>query len=61
MGTKSTMKTLRSGKAKLVLISGNCPPLRKSELEYYAMLAKTPVHHFNGNNVRLSPSPGSAA
>jgi hypothetical protein len=56
MGNKSTMKTLRSGKAKLVLISANCPPLRKSELEYYAMLAKTPVHHFNGNNVR-SPCP----
>lgn len=28
------------GVAKLVIISGNCPPLRKSELEYYAMLAK---------------------
>lgn len=56
------MKTLRSGKAKLVLISGNCPPLRKSELEYYAMLAKTPVHHFNGNNVRFIPFPrGSTA
>lgn len=34
--------------AKLVLIAGNCPPLRKSELEYYAMLAKTSVHHFTG-------------
>ena len=55
MGSKSTMKTLRSGKAKLVLIAGNCPPLRKSELEYYAMLAKVPVHHFNGNNVRSLP------
>ncbi|CAG8249005.1 unnamed protein product [Penicillium salamii] len=58
MGTKSTMKTLRSGKAKLVLISGNCPPLRKSELEYYAMLAKTPVHHFNGNNIELGTACG---
>jgi large subunit ribosomal protein L30e len=56
MGSKSVMKTLRSGKAKLILIAGNCPPLRKSELEYYAMLAKVPVHHFNGNNVRASPS-----
>ena len=34
--------------AKLVIIAGNCPPLRKSELEYYAMLAKTDVHHFTG-------------
>jgi len=24
--------------AKLILISQNCPPLRKSEIEYYAML-----------------------
>ncbi|GFF29028.1 60S ribosomal protein L30-2 [Aspergillus udagawae] len=51
LGYKSTIKTLRSGKAKLVLIAANAPPLRKSELEYYAMLAKTPVHHFSGNNV----------
>lgn len=51
LGAKSTMKTLRSGKAKLIIIAANTPPLRKSELEYYAMLAKTPVHHFSGNNV----------
>jgi large subunit ribosomal protein L30e len=51
LGAKYTMNTLRSGKAKLVIIAANTPPLRKSELEYYAMLAKTPVHHFSGNNV----------
>ncbi len=33
LGFKSARKTLRSGKAKLVIIAGNCPPLRKSELE----------------------------
>jgi large subunit ribosomal protein L30e len=51
LGYKSTLKSLRTGKAKLVIISGNTPPLRKSELEYYSMLAKTNVHHFSGNNV----------
>jgi large subunit ribosomal protein L30e len=51
------MKTLRSGKAKLVIIAANTPPLRKSELEYYAMLAKTPVHHFSGNNVSRPKTP----
>lgn len=35
--------------AKLVIISANCPPLRKSELEYYAMLSKTGVHHYSGS------------
>lgn len=44
--------------AKLVLIAGNCPPLRKSELEYYAMLSKTSVHHFAGSNVALGTSAG---
>ncbi|KAL2001714.1 hypothetical protein VTN02DRAFT_1354 [Thermoascus thermophilus] len=58
MGSKSTFKALRSGKAKLILIAGNCPPLRKSELEYYAMLSKTPVHHFNGNNIELGTACG---
>ncbi|RMJ24052.1 60S ribosomal protein L30 [Aspergillus sp. HF37] len=58
MGTKSTTKTIRSGKAKLVLIAANCPPLRKSELEYMAMLAKCPVHHFGGNNIELGTACG---
>lgn len=39
MGTKSTLKALRSGKAKLILIAANAPPLRKSELEYVCACA----------------------
>lgn len=31
------------------MISNNIPPLRKSEIEYYAMLAKVPVIHFSGS------------
>ncbi|KAJ1779750.1 60S ribosomal protein L30 [Coemansia sp. RSA 520] len=58
LGYKSTLKTLRSGKAKLIIISGNTPPLRKSEIEYYAMLAKTSVHHYNGNNIELGTACG---
>ncbi|KAL4785471.1 50S ribosomal protein L30e-like protein [Aspergillus varians] len=58
LGYKTTIKTLRSGKAKLVIIAANTPPLRKSELEYYAMLAKTPVHHFSGNNIELGTACG---
>merc|ERR1712047_123393 len=40
LGYKQTLKTLRNGKSKLVIIANNTPPLRKSEIEYYAMLAK---------------------
>ncbi|KAJ1930526.1 60S ribosomal protein L30 [Tieghemiomyces parasiticus] len=58
LGYKSTIKSLRSGKSKLILVAGNCPPLRKSELEYYAMLSKTSVHHYSGNNTDLGTACG---
>ncbi|KAI0388536.1 50S ribosomal protein L30e-like protein [Xylariaceae sp. FL0594] len=58
LGYKSSIKSLRSGKAKLVIIASNTPPLRKSELEYYSMLSKTPVHHFEGTNIELGTSLG---
>ena len=44
--------------AKMVLISNNVPPLRKSEIEYYAMLAKCGVYHYNGNNIDLGTACG---
>jgi len=49
LGYKQCLKSLRKGQSKLVLISNNCPALRKSEIEYYAMLAKTGVHHYAGS------------
>merc|ERR1712241_1236168 len=58
LGYKQTLKTLRSGKSKLVITASNTPPLRKSEIEYYAMLAKTGVHHYSGNNIELGPACG---
>lgn len=58
LGYKTTIKSLRSGKAKMVLISTNTPALRKSEVEYYAMLAKCAVHHYSGNNSDLGTACG---
>merc|ERR1711952_378846 len=58
LGYKQTLKTLRNGKSKLVIIASNTPPLRKSEIEYYAMLAKTGVHHYSGDNNELGTACG---
>mmetsp|Transcript_126798 Transcript_126798/g.248533 ORF Transcript_126798/g.248533 Transcript_126798/m.248533 type:complete len:113 (+) Transcript_126798:75-413(+) len=58
LGYKTTIKALRSNKAKMVLIASNTPPLRKSEVEYYAMLAKCNVHHYSGNNSELGTACG---
>ncbi|KAM7087039.1 large ribosomal subunit protein eL30-like [Molossus nigricans] len=53
-----TLKMIRQGKGKLVILANNCPALRKSEIEYYAMLAKTGVHHYSGNNIELGTACG---
>ncbi|KAF7811245.1 60S ribosomal protein L30 [Senna tora] len=45
LGYKTVLKSLRSSKGKLIIIANNCPPLRKSEIEYYAMLAKVFIKH----------------
>jgi len=58
MGYKSVLKTLRQGKSKLVMLSANCPAIRKSEIEYYAMLAKCTVHHYAGSNIALGTACG---
>ncbi|MFQ6654835.1 hypothetical protein Gotur_025643 [Gossypium turneri] len=34
LGYKTILKSLRSSKGKLIIIANNCPPLRKSEIEY---------------------------
>ena len=58
LGYKSTVKALRKGKSKLVIIAGNTPVLRKSELEYYAMLSKTPIYYFQCGNNELGTACG---
>ena len=42
----------------MVLTIFLCFVQRKSEIEYYAMLAKTGVHHYTGNNIELGTACG---
>ena len=50
------MKCLRNGQSKLIIISNNCPAIRKTQLEYMAILGGSKVLHFDGNNVELGKS-----
>lgn len=45
-------------KVQCTLILFCCVCFRKSEIEYYAMLAKTGVHHYSGNNIELGTACG---
>merc|ERR1712157_703005 len=58
LGYRQTLRTIRAAKAKMVIISKNCPALRKSEIEYYCMLSKTFLHHYPGNNTELGTACG---
>lgn len=58
LGYKSTLKSLRAGKAKAILVASNCPPLRRSELEYLAMLAKSDVVPYPMDGNQLGSSVG---
>ena len=41
LGYKQCLKSIRAQKAKMVIISKNCPTLVKSQIEYYALLSKS--------------------
>ncbi|XP_047558967.1 60S ribosomal protein L30-like [Lutra lutra] len=58
LGYKQTLKMIRHGKAKLVILANNCPALRKSETQYYTMLAKAGVHHYSRSNIKLDTACG---
>ena len=52
------MKALRDGLAHVVFVANNLPVVQKSEIEYYAMMSKTSVHFYNGNNNELGTACG---
>ncbi|XP_006892357.1 PREDICTED: uncharacterized protein LOC102854030 [Elephantulus edwardii] len=58
LSDKLTLKMIRQGKAKLVILANNCPTLKKSEIEYYAVLAKSGVCRYSGNDVELGTACG---
>nr|CAG4708792.1 unnamed protein product [Naegleria fowleri] len=58
LGYSETMKNLRQAKAKLVIVSNNIPPIRKSEIEYYSMLSHADIYFYPGNNVELGTACG---
>ena len=42
----------------MVILSQNCPEVRKALLEYYVRLAKAEIYHFSGNNAELGAACG---
>ena len=58
-GSDKTKKIALSGnKAKLVIISSNCPPETRQDLEHYCRLSKLPLYVFEGTGAQLGTTCG---
>jgi large subunit ribosomal protein L30e len=58
LGISQTLKSLRSGEAKLVIFATNVAPTHKALIEYYAMLSHCDILPFEGDNVDLGTACG---
>ncbi len=58
LGYKSVLTAMRNGKSKAIILSNNLPVLRKSQLEYYAVLANVKTITYGGNNSELGTACG---
>ena len=54
LGCNETSKSIENGKAKLVILSSNCP----NDTVDFAGNSKTRVYNFNGNNSELGAACG---
>ncbi len=53
LGTKSTIRNLKLGRAKMVIIASNADPSVKEDISRYARLSGIPVVEFNGTSLEL--------
>ena len=58
IGFKSVLRDIRNGKSKAIVLSSNLPVHRKSQLEYYSVLAKCKTIFYKGSNVDLGTACG---
>ena len=54
-GYEQTMKACKTGKAKLVIVSSNCPDKHVGTIEKYKGV---PIHRFSGTNIELGSACG---
>jgi len=53
-GANSAIRNAKTGKAKLIILSANCPKTIKEEIEYYCKLSKVPLMTYKGGSMDLA-------
>ena len=58
LGSKRTIKYLKLGKVKMIVVAGNCPDDITKDLEHYAKISGTELEKFDGTAKQLGVSCG---
>ena len=53
-GANSAVQNAKTGKAKMIVLSSNCPKKIKKQVEYYGKLSKVPVVTYKGTSMDLA-------
>ncbi|MEM3673650.1 MAG: 50S ribosomal protein L30e [Candidatus Bathyarchaeia archaeon] len=53
-GANSAIQSAKTGRAKLIVLSSNCPKAVKEDIEYYCKLSKIPVITYKGSSLDLA-------
>ena len=58
LGTDKSLRVIKLGQAKLVIVTSNCPSGVLTDIKRYSGLANTPVHIFEGDSAKLGVACG---
>ena len=58
LGTRKTLRLVKTGKAKAVVIAANAPPEVREEILYYSKLSGIPVYIYPGTSSELGMACG---
>jgi large subunit ribosomal protein L30e len=58
LGSRKTLKYVKLGKAKAVIVASNAPPEIRNDILYYAKLGNIPVYIYPGTSVELGAACG---
>jgi large subunit ribosomal protein L30e len=57
-GTKNALETVRTGKARLIIIAANCQRSIRESIDYYGKISDIPVIIYKGTSIDLGAACG---
>jgi len=57
-GSRSAIKSAKTGKAKLIVVASNCPKEVREDLERYCKLSGIPMLFYKGTSIELGAACG---